>query len=56
LNAGPGESPGNPISEFMCFVPLISPEPVVVTESAGNTQRTRIRPASRLVGCVLGDV
>lgn len=49
LDPGLGEASGHPISEFMYFVPLISPEPVVVTESAGNTQRARIRSLERRV-------
>jgi len=36
------DSPGNPIGAFMYFVPLISPEPVSVHESAGNAQRARV--------------
>ncbi len=39
--------PGNPIGEFMYFAPLISPEPVSVSENAGNTQRTRVRSVTR---------
>ena len=35
------DSPGNPIGAFMYFVPLISPEPVSVLESAGNAQRAQ---------------
>ena len=42
-----GESPGNPISAFMYFVPLISPEPVSVHDSAGNAQRARVITATR---------
>jgi hypothetical protein len=42
-----GASPGNPIGEFMYFVLLISPDPVTVSESAGNTQRTRIISVTR---------
>jgi hypothetical protein len=42
LNPDPGKSPGNPVSEFMYFVPLISLEPVSVVKSPGNTQRARM--------------
>jgi hypothetical protein len=47
LNYGRGESPGNPVAEFMYFVPLISLEPVSVVKSPGNTQRVRMLPARR---------
>ena len=47
LNLGHGESPKNPVAEFMYFVPLISLEPVAVVESAGNTQCARIVAATR---------
>ena len=47
LDYGLGESPGNPIAEFMYFVPLISPEPVSVVKSPGNTQRARMVSATR---------
>lgn len=40
---------GNPISEFMYFVPLISPEPVSIQESPGNTQRARVISARRRI-------
>ena len=40
-------SPGNPIGDFMYFVPLISPDPVSVHESAGNTQRSRVISVTR---------
>src|SRR5208337_1017175 len=33
LDYGHGESPGNPVAEFMYFVPLISLEPVSVVKS-----------------------
>jgi hypothetical protein len=42
LNYGRGETNGNPISAFMYFVPLISPEPVSVFTNAGNTQCARV--------------
>ena len=47
LNYGRGESPGNPVAEFMYFVPLISLEPVSVVKSPGNTQRVRMVSATR---------
>jgi len=47
LNYGRGESPGNPVAEFMYFVPLISQEPVSVVKSPGNTQRARMVSATR---------
>jgi hypothetical protein len=42
LNYGHGESQGNPVDEFMYFVPLISLEPVSVIKSPGNTQCARM--------------
>ena len=47
LNSGRGEPRDNSISEFMYFVPLISPEPVAVIQSTGNTQRARMVSATR---------
>jgi hypothetical protein len=47
LNLGRGESPKNPVAEFMYFVPLISLEPVAIVESPGNTQCARIVAATR---------
>jgi hypothetical protein len=47
LNYGRGESPVNTVAEFMCFVPLISQEPVSVVQSFGNTQRARMGSATR---------
>ena len=48
LRLGYGEdSPGNPIGAFMYFVPLISPEPVSVHESAGNAQQARVISITR---------
>lgn len=44
--ARPG-SAGSPIAEFMYFVPLISPDPVSVSENSGNTQRGRIVSTTR---------
>lgn len=38
---------GNPIAAFMYFVPLISPELVSLTASAGNTQRARVIALTR---------
>ena len=42
LDYGRGEPRDNPISRFMYFVPLISPEPVSVITNAGNTQCARV--------------
>jgi hypothetical protein len=47
LNYGRGESPGNPVADFMYFVALISPEPVSITQSPDNTQRARMISATR---------
>jgi len=47
LDRGRGESAGNPVAEFMYFVPLISLEPVSVVMSPGNTQRARMVSAAR---------
>ncbi|MCX7047241.1 MAG: hypothetical protein NTX50_17350 [Candidatus Sumerlaeota bacterium] len=42
LNTDADAAAGNPILDFMYFVPLISPEPVFRSVSAGNTQRARV--------------
>jgi hypothetical protein len=42
LDYGHGAPQANPVSQFMYFVPLISPEPVSVFTNAGNTQRARV--------------
>jgi hypothetical protein len=47
LDYGRGESPGNSVAEFMYFVPLISPEPVSIVKSPGNTQCARMVSATR---------
>jgi len=47
LDYGRGESPGNPVAEFMYFVPLISLEPVSIRKSPGNTQCARMLSATR---------
>ncbi len=47
LSCGRGKASGNPVAEFMYFVPLISMEPVSVVKSAGNTQRARMVSATR---------
>ena len=47
LDYGHGESPGNPVAEFMYFVPLISLEPVSIIMSPGNTQRARMISSKR---------
>ena len=43
------KSPVNPISSLMYFVQLISPEPVNMSESVGNTQQSRILSVKRVV-------
>ena len=47
LDYGRGTSPGNPVAEFMYFVPLVSLEPVSIVQSPGNTQRARMVSATR---------
>ena len=47
FNYGRGESPGNPVADFMYFVALISPEPVSITQTLDNTQRARMISATR---------
>ena len=47
LDYGSGISPGNPVSSFMYFVPLISPEPVSSVTSPGSTQVARVLSAKR---------
>ena len=42
-----GEPPVNPISSLMYFVQLISPEPVEMSKSDGNTQMSRILSIKR---------
>ena len=42
-----GQAPLNPISSLMYFVHLISPEPVEMSESDGNTQQSRIVSVNR---------
>jgi hypothetical protein len=47
LDYGRSQSPGNPVVAFMYFVALISPEPVSVVQSPGNTQRARMVSATQ---------
>ena len=47
LDYGRSESPGDPVAEFMYFVPLISLEPVSVIKSLGNTQCARMVSITR---------
>jgi hypothetical protein len=42
LDYGHGKAHDNPISDFMYFVPLISPETVTVYTNVGNTQGARV--------------
>jgi len=42
MDYGRGQPLENPAARFMYFVPLISPEPVSVFTSAGNTQSARV--------------
>jgi hypothetical protein len=44
-----GEPPINPISSLMYFVKLISPEPVDMSKSVGNTQQSRILSVNKRV-------
>ena len=44
-----GKPPVNPISSLMYFVQLISPEPVNMIESLGNTQQSRILSVKQVV-------
>ena len=39
---GNGKPLDNPLSEFMYFIPLISPDPISVSTNAGNTQCARV--------------
>lgn len=49
LGLGQGGSSDNPIEDFMYFVPLISPEPVTIIQSPGNTQRACVRNGHKKV-------
>jgi hypothetical protein len=49
LTAERGNGTGDPVVDFMYFVALISPEPVSMLQSPGNTQRTRLLKATRHV-------
>jgi hypothetical protein len=42
MDYGHGQPRENPAARFMYFVPLISPEPISVLTSAGNTQSARV--------------
>jgi hypothetical protein len=42
-----GNPPPNTVADFMYFVALISPEPVSILQSPGNTQRAHLVSASR---------
>lgn len=42
LDYGHGEPRENPVTKFMYFVPLISPEPVSIFTNLGNTQCARV--------------
>jgi len=46
FNNGHGHPLDNPLSKFMYFVPLISPDPIAVSTNAGNTQRARVVSSS----------
>ena len=46
LDYGHGTAPANSISQFMYFVPLVSPEAVSIVTNAGNTQAARIQSFS----------
>src|SRR6266568_451377 len=47
LGYGDGKPLDNPLSKFMYFVPLISPDPISVSTNAGNTQCARVISSSR---------
>jgi len=47
LDYGGDQSSGNPMTSFMYFVPLISPEPVSSSTSSGSTQAARVLSATR---------
>ncbi len=46
FNNGHGHPLDNPLSKFMYFVPLISPDPIAVSVNTGNTQSARVGSAS----------
>jgi hypothetical protein len=46
LSFAGGKPLDNPLSKFMYFVPLISPDPIAVSTNAGNTQRARVVASS----------
>ena len=48
LKDGEGGAPGNPIATLMYFLRLVSDEPVIMTESEGNTQEARVLSVKRL--------
>lgn len=48
LACGRGSDAGSLVRDFMYFVPLISPEPVDCTLSAGNTQRAILKGIERV--------
>jgi hypothetical protein len=47
LHAAPGESADNSMTDFMYFIALISPEPVTLAQSPGNTQHARLVSSKR---------
>ncbi|HEX3989255.1 MAG TPA: hypothetical protein VHZ30_07470, partial [Verrucomicrobiae bacterium] len=49
LASGQGGASTNSTEAFMYFVPLISPEPLSIVTGPGNTQSTRLAPATRKV-------
>lgn len=49
LNDGHGEAGENPVGDFMYFVPLISPEPVSVSNDAGVEHRVRLLAMTRRI-------
>ena len=49
LNVSGNDATTIPIADFMYLIPLISPEPISMVASAGNTQRVRITEARRRV-------
>ena len=47
LDYGTGSLSPNPVANFMYFVALLSPEPVSLASSPGNSQRVRMRSLAR---------
>ncbi len=50
LDYGNRDGKGSPVADFMYFVALVSPEPVSIVTSPGNTQRMRVLSNKRQIG------